>query len=133
MSYTKADKEQFLEILRQKNLNIRKACEAMSIDRGTFYNWKKEDWFRERLEWIREEEIDDSEETTRVLRRGIPKYDEQGKFIGWITEPSLSANIWFQKTQAKHRGYVERQEVTGKDGSELEVSVQVVRTPMKKE
>ena len=42
------------------------------------------------------------------------------KLFELIREGNLGAIIWYQKTQGKHRGYTERQEVTGKDGEPLD-------------
>lgn len=42
------------------------------------------------------------------------------RLIEQIQMGNLGAIIWYQKTQCKDRGYVERQEVTGKDGGPVE-------------
>lgn len=39
---------------------------------------------------------------------------------------NITAMIFFLKTQGKGRGYIERQEVTGKDGDSLTVKVEYV-------
>ena len=40
-----------------------------------------------------------------------------------MAEGNVTALIFFLKTQGKGRGYVERQEVTGADGNELQITI----------
>lgn len=42
-----------------------------------------------------------------------------------IKEGNATALIFFLKTKGKHRGYIERSELTGKDGTDLNHSIQV--------
>ena len=41
------------------------------------------------------------------------------KLMEQINKGNITAIIFFLKTKAKHRGYVERQEVAGTDGGEI--------------
>ena len=86
--------EQFLEILRNSAMNISVACEKTGISRRTFYYWKDNETFRELYEDAREELIDLAE--TKLMLQ--------------IKDGNIAAICFFLKTQAKHRGYVERQE-----------------------
>lgn len=43
----------------------------------------------------------------------------ENKLLEQINSGNITAIIFYLKTKAKHRGYVERQEVTGKDGKDL--------------
>ena len=45
----------------------------------------------------------------------------EGQLLTQIKEGNTTAAIFYLKTQAKDRGYVERQEFTGKDGDKLTV------------
>jgi hypothetical protein len=48
----------------------------------------------------------------------------ESKLMAAIDGGDTTAIIFFLKTKAKQRGYVERQEVTGKDGSDLTVRIE---------
>lgn len=43
----------------------------------------------------------------------------ESKLLEQVNSGNITAIIFYLKTKAKHRGYVERQEVTGKDGKDL--------------
>jgi hypothetical protein len=43
---------------------------------------------------------------------------------------NTTAMIFFLKTQGKGRGYIERQELTGKDGEKLVVEVKYINSPV---
>lgn len=43
----------------------------------------------------------------------------EGKLLSEIRKGNITAIIFFLKTKAKHRGYIERQEVSGADGREI--------------
>ncbi len=40
-----------------------------------------------------------------------------------IRDNNITAIIFYAKTQMKHRGYVERQEVTGADGGKVDINI----------
>ena len=108
---TKEQKEKYLELLLRKNFNVAKTCRAIGISRGAYYLWlEKDEIFRKEVEYLAESDIDDSEETLRILRRGIPKLDDKGNFIEWLQRPDTTAVIFHLKTKGKSRGYVEKTE-----------------------
>lgn len=47
----------------------------------------------------------------------------ESKLYEQISAGNMTAIIFYLKTQAKDRGYIERQEVTGVDGKELTIKV----------
>jgi hypothetical protein len=61
-------------------------------------------------------------------REGILDLAE-AKLIGAIKDGDLGAIKYYLGTQGKHRGYVERQEVTGADGEPIKFSEVVVELP----
>jgi hypothetical protein len=105
-------KELFLELFPRKNFHIARVCREMKMSRQTLYNWKARDAeFAERMRELEESDIDDSEDSLRTLRKGIPKRDDEGNFIGWITKPDVTAIIFHLKTKGKARGYIESSHV----------------------
>lgn len=109
----------FLEILRSKNFNVSKACKDFNnLSRVTYNSWLQEDWFKQAVDDMLEEEIDESEEVHRILRKGIPKVENK-RLVGWEQKPDRKAIEFFLSTKAKERGYVKRIEQTGKDGKPL--------------
>lgn len=116
-THTKADKQRFIQVLNKKDGHVSKACDAFGIDRKTYYNWMKEDWFKEEVEEVREKEIDDTEEIARMMRKGVPTYmrDKQGNLVydkngkpiveKWLIKPDSKMVRHFLDTQGKERGY----------------------------
>jgi len=111
------NKKVALEKLTKSKGNVSEACKAAGIARSTFYLWKSEDSeFAQSVDEIMEATIDAVE--------------------GYLMDQMKSGNpaciIFFLKTRAKHRGYVEKSEVentikglSGKyvlpDGTEIEI------------
>ena len=114
---------------------FREACEAkagiagdiatvLNVRRSTLYTWLKSDpEFAAALDDAREKLVDMAENRLQMLVQGVPKIeiDENGekRFAGWIERPSETAIIFTLKTRGKKRGYVERQEITGANGSNI--------------
>jgi hypothetical protein len=97
-------KKEFLEVFSTKANNVHLTCKAIGIERNTYYCWMREDEkFREQVEAMEESDIDAAE--TALKRQ--------------ILDGNTTAIIFYLKTKGKSRGYVERQEVTGKDGLEI--------------
>ncbi|MFH2041684.1 MAG: helix-turn-helix domain-containing protein [Acidobacteriota bacterium] len=63
----------------------------------------------------------DIEETTLDLG--------ESKLISAINKGNMTAIIFYLKTKGKKRGYVERNEVTGKDGQDLAAPVVTIYIP----
>ncbi len=110
-------KKAVLEKLIESQGNVSEACKAAGIARSTFYLWKSEDeQFAQEVDEIIEATIDAVE--------------------GYLMKEMKAGNpaciIFFLKTRAKHRGYIEKSEientikgVKGKyvlpDGTEIEI------------
>ena len=94
-------KKRLLKSLKDNHGFIANACEAAKISRKTFYNWIKED--------------DEFSEAVDEIQEGI--VDEvENQLMNQIKEGNTTAAIFFLKTRAKHRGYIERAEIEHKGG-----------------
>lgn len=101
-------KPKFLEAFERHMGIISPSCSEVGIDRQTYYNWRKLDPdFDKACKEIEETQGDMVE--NRLLTR--------------INEGDTIATIFYCKTKLKNRGYVERQELTGKDGEQLRQTV----------
>ena len=90
-------KETFLKSLKNKLCNISEACDAANIHRRTYYSWiEKDEEFKEQVEATKEGLIDHVEH----------------QLLTQIDNNDTTAIIFFLKTRAKDRGYVEKQEIT---------------------
>lgn len=89
------NEDKFIEIFEAKAGNIKQTCKAVGIARSTYYEHYKTDTFKKRVDAVLEGMIDDAESQLHLNMM-------DGK------ETSL---IFFLKTRAKHRGYIEKQEM----------------------
>lgn len=89
----------------EKSLGIvTTACREVGIARSTHYQWLSDDpEYKAAVDDIAELTIDFVE----------------SKLHKQISDGEVSSTIFYLKTKAKKRGYVERQEITGADGKEV--------------
>lgn len=116
-------KKKILEALAVKNGIVTEACKSINLPRSTFYSWINDDpEFKKSVTDIEDIAIDyvESKLFEKISGVQISKgQDIEGNEIIYDIPPSDTAIIFYLKTKAKKRGYIERQEVTGKDGQEL--------------
>ncbi len=96
---------QLIAEIDAKKGNISAIARTYGVSRGTVYNWMRgKATVEAALTDARETMIDNAESMLykKVLQGSTPEL------------------IFFLKTQGRKRGYVERQEVTGKDGGPIE-------------
>ena len=105
MARTAQDKKDFIDALEQSLGVITTACKKTGIPRRTIYNWIESDEdFKAAVDDVGEVAIDFVEsQLFKQIKAGNP-----------------SSTIFYLKTKAKHRGYVERQEVTGPNGGPIQ-------------
>jgi hypothetical protein len=88
--------------------NIAAVARAYGVSRGTVYNWiDASAGCRQALDDARETMLDNAES---ILYKKV-------------LEGSTPELLFFLKTQGKQRGYVERGEITGADGSDIRINV----------
>jgi maltooligosyltrehalose synthase len=103
---TEKRKEAFKVAYEACMCNLTLASEQSGISRRTVHYWRTTDVkFAKELEAIAEVRLDFAENAL----------DKQ------IKAGSVAAICFFLKCKAKHRGYVERQELTGRDGEALQL------------
>lgn len=101
-------KPKFLKVFADNLGIISPSCKTIGIDRKTYYTWREKDKdFDEACKEIEETQGDMVE----------------NKLLNRIVDGDTIATIFYCKTKLKNRGYVERQELTGKDGEQLRQTV----------
>ncbi len=93
------NEDKFIEIFELKMGNVKQTCKAVGIARSTYYEHYKSNTFKKRVDDVMEGMIDD---TISMLHENIQERKEASIF-------------YFLKTQAKHRGYGESNEVVKQD------------------
>jgi len=101
-------KKALLLALEQSLGVVTQACKQVGIDRSTFYKYVN----------------DDPEFAAAVKDMGEIAVDfVESKLFKQIRDNNTTATIFYLKTKAKHRGYIERMEHTGRDGQEITFKV----------
>jgi hypothetical protein len=109
---TNNNKKIFLQALAEHRGIVTKACNATGISRTQVYKWRDEDsTFVDQINEVQQIVLDFAED----------------KLFEHIDNDNVPSLIFFLKCRGKERGYVERQEITGKDGQELP-AIQVIQT-----
>lgn len=105
--------EKFIEALEQSMGIISHAAKKIGVDRTTPYRWMREDEeYKKRVD--------------EVLN--VPLDFVESKLFEAINHNNITAIIFYLKTKGKHRGYVERHELTGIDDKDIKVEIEVLRT-----
>ena len=90
-------KKAFVDAYKKTYGNISKACEIVGINRGTFYNWEKNNKaFKKAIE-----DVEPEEEFLDFVEDALTKKIKSG---------DTTAIIFALKTKGKNRGYIERTE-----------------------
>lgn len=104
-------KKKLLEALELSLGVVTSACKKAGVHRSTYYEWYKEDEdFRKQVDDLNNVALDFAESQLHQQIQG----------------GNTSATIFYLKTKGKQRGYVERQEHTGVEGTKL-FDIEVVR------
>ncbi len=120
MSEYELKKGQLLEALRETKGVVWKACQKVGLTRFQHDDWMKDDPdYRSVYESIKEDRLDYIESKMLECIEGVKVqrgYSEDGEPIIYDVPPNDKLIQFALKTQAKKRGYIERQEITGADG-----------------
>jgi len=127
-------KKAMVEALKSSFGIVSTAASNVGISRQTHYNWIKDDpEYSEQVDEINEASIDFAESKLREKINGVTvqTYNSKGEPVIYEQPPSDTAIIFYLKTKAKKRGYVERQEFTpvDPDGNSLQpiININVVQ------
>tara|TARA_Y100001937_G_C7031248_1_gene290187 strand:+ start:248 stop:607 length:360 start_codon:yes stop_codon:yes gene_type:complete len=104
-------KESILKALEQSLGVVTMACKKAKVPRSTFYKWLNEDNdFAKKVKDIENVALDFAEsQLHQQIGKGIP-----------------SSTMFYLKTKGKHRGYVERTEITGADGMPNNFQIEII-------
>jgi predicted DNA-binding transcriptional regulator AlpA len=110
-SQVQQNKKDVLVALESSLGVVTTACKKVQIDRTTFYRYVNDDAvFAKAVKDIENVAIDFAESSLhKQIQAGVP-----------------ASTIFYLKTKGKERGYIERSEITGKDGGPVEVSTRVI-------
>ena len=101
------DKKRVLEALDECYGIVSKAAANAKVGRSTIYRWLESDKeFKAAVEEIRDAAVDHVE----------------SQLFNLINNGDTGSTIFFMKTRAKNRGYVERTEITGAGGNPLAIT-----------
>jgi len=103
-------KKALLEALEKSLGVVTTACKKVGVGRTMFYEYMKDTLFAKQVEDIANIALDFAESQLHKQ----------------IQEGSTSATIFYLKTKAKHRGYVERQEITGAEGMPTNFQIEII-------
>ena len=110
---TKPSIRKFREVLRKTGGNITKAAAVFGVNRGTVYNWTKEDeTFYQALKDERGLLVDECLAFARILALGIPERDDKGNFMGWLERPDGNMLRYLLSTLGKDEGLGESMDIT---------------------
>jgi len=112
---TKSDilKKKLVESLEKSLGVVTTACKQTGVNRSTFYDWyNKDEEFKKAVDSIGDIALDFAESQLHKQ----------------IKDGNSTATIFYLKTKGKRRGYVERQEITGADGSPTSFKIEIIDT-----
>jgi transposase-like protein len=105
-------KRAFQEAYKKAFGNVTQSCNAIGIDRSTYYDWiKKDEKFKKQIE-----ELEPEERFMDFL---------ESKLVERINKGDTTSIIFALKTKAKKRGYVERQEIEHSSDVETDIIFEI--------
>lgn len=107
-------KKEMLIALEARLGNVTNACKDVGIARSTHYEWYNGDEdYKAAVDDISELTIDFVEDKLHQRINGVEgvKYGADGSPVTYEIPPDTTAIIFFLKTRAKHRGYIEKSQM----------------------
>jgi|TARA_R110000744_G_scaffold55686_5_gene117675 hypothetical protein len=104
-------KKKLIQALEKSLGVVTTACKNVGVHRSTYYDYYNNDSkFKDEVDDILNVAIDFAESHLHEQIQG----------------GNTSATIFYLKTKAKHRGYVERQEITGAEGMPTNFQIEII-------
>tara|TARA_R100000808_G_C2094099_1_gene113398 strand:+ start:254 stop:625 length:372 start_codon:yes stop_codon:yes gene_type:complete len=100
-------KKALLEALEKTLGIVTTACKVVGVQRGTFYRYYNED--------------KDFAKAVKEIENVVLDFAES-QLHKQIKDNNTSSTIFYLKTKGKNRGYIERQEITGKEGEPIQIT-----------
>ena len=100
-------KKALLQALEKTLGIVTTACKVVGVQRGTFYRYYNED--------------KDFAKAVKEIDNVVLDFAES-QLHKQIKDNNTSSTIFYLKTKGKNRGYVERQEITGKEGEPIQIT-----------
>lgn len=126
-------KKAILEALEAKYGIVTDACRSIGLNRSTYYEWLKNDpEFKAAVDEIQETAIDYVEGKLFEKMGGVEVvsgYTDDGEPKTYTLPPSDTALIFYLKTKAKKRGYIEKTEVGYTDGQGKDIQPAIIFQP----
>ena len=110
MNKTEHNKKAIIAALEKTLGVVTTACKKAGIGRTQFYEWLKDPEFAKEVASIEDIALDFAESQLHQQ----------------IQDGSTAATIFLLKTKGKRRGYVERQEITGAEGLQTNIKINIV-------
>lgn len=108
-------KDAMLQALTTSLGNVTEAAAAVGMSRETHYDWLKNDpEYAAAVASLKNVALDFAESQLKKLMEGAERQalTHDGEVVTIKDAPNTSAVIFYLKTQGKHRGYIERQELS---------------------
>ena len=112
MNKTEHKKKALLDALEKSLGVVTTACKKVGIGRTMFYEYMKDNNFREQVDDLQNVALDFAESQLHKQ----------------IQDGNTAATIFYLKTKGKNRGYVERHEITGAEGLPNDIKIEIIRS-----
>lgn len=123
MTNSDITKKGMIEALEKSLGIVSTACQSVGISRQTHYRWLSEDpEYKQQVDDISEMAIDFVESKLHEKIEGVTMGKMvDGRQVVYDLAPSDTAIIFYLKTKAKKRGYIEKTEVEQSGGTSITV------------
>lgn len=119
------NKKNLLEALYKTLGNVSEACKMLGLNRAVHYQYCSNDPdYKQAVKDVSEKAIDFVESKLFELINGVTTQTGHNERRVYKTKPDTTAIIFYLKTKAKHRGYVEKQQIeeVNKQPQEVELT-----------